>query len=41
LPTDQNSKFAHRASLAGPMIELTAREEIRGDFARLKEFLET
>jgi carbon monoxide dehydrogenase subunit G len=27
--------------LAGPMIERTAREEIRGDFARLKELLET
>jgi carbon monoxide dehydrogenase subunit G len=26
---------------AGPMIERTAREEIRGDFARLKELLET
>jgi carbon monoxide dehydrogenase subunit G len=27
--------------LAGPMIERTAREEIRGDFARLKQLLET
>jgi hypothetical protein len=27
--------------LAGPMIERTAREEIRGDFAWLKELLET
>jgi carbon monoxide dehydrogenase subunit G len=26
---------------AGPMIERTAREEIRSDFARLKELLET
>ena len=26
---------------AGPMIERTAREEIRADFARLKELLET
>jgi hypothetical protein len=26
--------------LAGPMIERTAREEITGDFARLKELLE-